>query len=417
MPLLGVIADDFTGATDISSFLTENGLSVIQINGDYLSSIKIKKQIDAVVISLKTRSCPVKEAVNSSLIGLKWLKELGIQKYYFKYCSTFDSTDKGNIGQVADAMLKELGETQTIICPSLPVNKRTVYNGYLFIGEKLLHESHMKNHPLNPMTDSSIVRMMARQSRHRVSLINLMTLHSGKDVLDACIKELDSENYVVIDALTDGDLDIIAETFWNRMNLFTGGSGLGGAIARHLNKNKKNRATFTPPNNQTAIISGSCSNATLEQICYYQNYAPSCPIKLLEYILNPDKYIDNLIQWYKNNNDGPYAPLIYAGEEKADIEKIQKKLGLENTQDYFEKLISSLTGKLAFIGVKNYIIAGGETSGVAARELRIKGFYIGIQIAPGVPWVKSMESDYYLALKSGNFGDKAFFKTAQEFYL
>ena len=172
---LGVIADDFTGATDIASFLVKNGLSTIQLT-EVDENLKAPEEAEAIVISGKTRSCDSKIAIAESIKALNWLKSQGCKRFYFKYCSTFDSTAKGNIGPVTDALMHELGVDFTIISPALPVNGRTVYKGYLFVNDELLSESGMRNHPITPMTDSNLVRLMEMQSQGKCAVIDVNIL-------------------------------------------------------------------------------------------------------------------------------------------------------------------------------------------------------------------------------------------------
>ncbi len=233
--LLGVIADDFTGATDIAGFLVENGMRTIQLNG--IPTGEFDASADAVVISLKSRSCPVDEAVTDSVTALKWLQSQGCQQFYFKYCSTFDSTAEGNIGPVTDALLTELGESFTIVCPALPVNGRTVYNGHLFVFGELLSDSGMRNHPVTPMTDSSVVRMMDAQSEGVSGLVNFQTIEQGSDAVTARFNELQAQGsrYAVVDAFNAQHLVTLGQAA-KSLKLITGGSGLAAGIAKKLDR-------------------------------------------------------------------------------------------------------------------------------------------------------------------------------------
>ncbi|MFV0322605.1 MAG: 3-oxo-tetronate kinase [Alphaproteobacteria bacterium] len=415
---LVVIADDFTGATDIASFLVEAGLDTIQIN-------KIPSQntiIDAkaVVISLKSRSCPKNQAITESLEALEWAKAQNCKRIFFKYCSTFDSTTEGNIGPVTDALMMAMGESTTVICPALPVNGRSVYKGYLFVNDQLLNESPMKNHPITPMADASLLRLMAQQSVGKVGLIDMNIIAQGAMAVKKEIQNLKSQNinYIVFDAIAMADLDIIAQASLDEFNLLTGASGLGGALAKYLvspaHTAEDANLSGQPQNAPTIILAGSCSAMTQKQVQAYQNLAPSYQIDI-EKCLFDDEYVQKLANWYNNHNMGNFAPMIYATTNVVHLKQIQQKYGAKRASDAVEQLFYNLAIRLKDMGVKNFIVAGGETSGSVTQALNINAFYIGPQIAPGVPWVRGLDNPLSLALKSGNFGDENFFEHAQIF--
>ncbi|MEZ8023343.1 3-oxo-tetronate kinase [Vibrio sp. 1F255] len=416
--LLGVIADDFTGATDIAGFLVENGMRTVQLNG--IPTGEFDTSADAVVISLKSRSCPVDQAVTDSVTALKWLQSQGCQQFYFKYCSTFDSTAEGNIGPVTDALLAELGESFTMVCPALPVNGRTVYNGHLFVFGELLSDSGMRNHPVTPMTDSSVVRMMDAQSEGVSGLVNFQTIEQGADAVTARFNELKAQGsrYAVVDAFNAEHLVTLGQAA-KSMKLITGGSGLAAGIAKnwtgHLADQSDAKHAGSPVKAPTVVFSGSCSVMTNQQVAVYKQLAPHFAIDVKACLTN-DQYANDVFDWVMTNNQGEFAPLVYATADAAALKAIQEEYGAQASSHVVEQFFSQLAIKLHQHGVKNFIVAGGETSGVVTQSLAVKGFHIGPQIAPGVPWVKSVEGELSLALKSGNFGDKNFFAKAQSFF-
>ncbi|MFT6141482.1 MAG: hypothetical protein ACJAYB_001078 [Psychromonas sp.] len=416
--LLGVIADDFTGATDIAGFLVENGMRTIQLNGVPTADIEI--EADAVVISLKSRSCPVDEAIRSSLAALEWLKQRGCQQYYFKYCSTFDSTEKGNIGPVTDALLDALNEKFTIICPALPVNGRTVFNGHLFVLGELLSDSGMKNHPVTPMSDSSLVLLMDKQSTGKTGLVNYQSIEQGSETVIESFSALEKsgKRYAVVDAFNASHLDILGKAV-GQLKLVTGGSGLAAGIAKNWSENLSDQSSAKkagyPVAGKTIILSGSCSVMTNQQVANYITQAPYFALDIKDCLEN-DNYLEQVFSWVIDQLDAPLAPIVYATASTDALKDIQSLYGQGASSQCVEQFFSQLALQLKEYGVKNFIIAGGETSGVVTQSLAVDAFHIGPQIAPGIPWVKSVAGNLSLALKSGNFGDQHFFTTAQEFY-
>lgn len=414
---LGIIADDFTGATDIAGFLTANGITTVQTNG--ISPLRLNDNIEAIVVSLKTRSLPSREAVSKSLDALSWLKKQGCTQFYFKYCSTFDSTSKGNIGPVTDALMKALGCETTILCPALPVNGRTVYQGYLFVHDTLLNESGMRNHPLTPMLDAKISRLMEAQSKGKVFEIHLESIEKGENFLKGEIESAKQKgaSYIVLDAISQKHLDIIAGATENLI-LLTGGSGLAESMAKAKNKTEEDKKKAisggTPIKSKTVILSGSCSQMTNKQVDTYRSLAPSLSIDLDKWLNDSSGYIEECTSWVNENLSQEYAPLIFATKPPEMVEELKARFPHVDIGKEIETFFAMLAPALLNIGIKNFITAGGETSGVVAQNLGIRAFLIGPQIDPGVPWVKALEKDIYLALKSGNFGSVEFFKKAQE---
>lgn len=416
--LLGVIADDFTGATDIAGFLVENGMRTVQLNGVPAADTKV--DADAVVVSLKSRSCPADQAVSQSLAALRWLQDQGCQQFYFKYCSTFDSTEQGNIGPVTDALLDALNESFTIVCPALPVNGRTVFNGHLFVLGEPLNESGMRHHPVTPMTDSSVVRLMDRQSKGETGLVNYQVIEQGAQAVVEQFATLQQsgKRYAVVDAFNSAHLTTLGQAA-KSLKLITGGSGLAAGIAhnwaQHLADQNDAKAAGLPQAVSSVVLSGSCSLMTNKQVSHYQALAPSLAVDV-EACLNDDNYVQQVFEWVTANLNGARAPMVYATADADKLQAIQARYGSAVSSEAVELFFSRLAHQLQEFGVRNFIVAGGETSGTVTQSLGVKGFHIGPQIAPGVPWVKSIDGSLSLALKSGNFGDEQFFTTAQDFY-
>jgi len=413
--MLGVIADDFTGASDIASFLVENGLSAVQMNG--VPQQPLNSKADAIVISLKSRSNPVNEAIEQSLSAYKWLKENGCSQFYFKYCSTFDSTPKGNIGPVTDALLDELGEDFTVISPALPVNGRTIFNGYLFVGEQLLSESGMKNHPITPMTDANLMRLMDAQAKGKTGLVAYADVIRGATRVKERFAELKAQGYryAVVDAADNSQLEVLAEAVAD-FKLVTGGSGLGAYMAARLSGGKKGTNAFTPRKGKTVVLSGSCSVMTNKQVEKYRKNAPHFQLSVEQAMNNPN-YVEELYRWVIANLDAPLAPMVFATVPPDALKAIQNEFGVDKASYAIEHTFAQLALKLKRYGVTNFITAGGETSSIVVQRLGFSGFHIGKQIAPGVPWLKAVEEEIFLALKSGNFGQEDFFEYAQGMFV
>ncbi|CAI1843927.1 Uncharacterized protein conserved in bacteria [Serratia fonticola] len=414
--LLGVIADDFTGATDIASFLVENGLPTVQLNGVPQDDTPVDSQ--AVVISLKSRSCPVDQAVEQSLQALAWLQRQGCRQFYFKYCSTFDSTAQGNIGPVTDALLNALGEQQTVISPALPVNGRTVYQGYLFVMDQLLSESGMRNHPVTPMTDSNLMRLMEAQASGRCGLVNAAEMDRGAGAVKEKLQQLAQlgVRYVVLDTLNEQHLLTQGEAL-KTMKLVTGGSGLAIGIARQWTQpgQEKAQSAGAPQGKKAVVLSGSCSTMTNKQVARYRQQAPAQSIDVSRCITAGDRsvYAAELSTWVEQQAAQPLAPLLYATAEPEQLQQTQQQYGTEAASQAVEALFAEVVKRLQQQGFSRFIVAGGETSGVVTQALGIRGFHIGPCISPGVPWVRAIEQPVSLALKSGNFGDENFFARAQ----
>ncbi|MCS2610393.1 3-oxo-tetronate kinase [Halomonas dongshanensis] len=421
---LGAIADDFTGATDLANNLVRGGMRCLQVIGVPKEDINLN-EIDAVVIALKTRSCTVNEAIADSLQAAAWLRAQGAKQLFFKYCSTFDSTDKGNIGPVADALLDELKASQTVMVPAFPINGRTVYQGHLFVGDRLLNDSGMQHHPLTPMKDADLVRVLSHQTPHKVGLTNHTVLALGAEATRAHLASLEEQSvrHVVCDTLDEHNLDILAEATV-QFPLVTGGSGLGQALpAQYRNQgwldsiNEPGR--LQPASGSALILSGSCSRATLAQVANFLERYPDSGFALDPLSLaKDDKQWKQALAFALENVSRNAPTLIYASAEPANVGIAQKILGRERAGALVEEALSQLAIVLVDKGVGRLVVAGGETSGAVTSALGITALHIGEQIDPGVPWTQTAleNSKAYLslALKSGNFGEVNFFTKAFE---
>lgn len=415
---IGVIADDFTGATDIAGFLVKNGVKTVQIIDRPEGDADVSAE--AFVVSLKSRSCDPRQAIRMSLDALEWLLQQGCDKIYFKYCSTFDSTSEGNIGPVGDAILERMGEKITVVCPALPVNGRTLYKGYLFVHDTLLNESGMRDHPLNPMKDAKISRVLGSQSSGKVGEIHYEVIEKGPDAIREKLNELKVKGcrYVVVDTLDDSHLSCIAQAT-AELKVYTGGSGLGGALAKAWKQNDAAAASAQeagrPKPARTVIFSGSCSKATNLQVERYTRVGASQSIDRRRFIDEPG-YAEELFRWILSHIDDDYAPMLYATTTPDKLQENKQKYKGLNLGEEIEKLFGQLAVRLRSEKVTNFIVAGGETAGKIVQSLDLGSLYVGPQIDPGVPWMRATDGEVYLALKSGNFGAEDFFKKAQEMY-
>ena len=419
---LGVIADDFTGATDIAGFMVQNGWKVVQLLNEPDSSTPVPDDVDAIVISLKSRSCLVDEAINASVNACHWLTEIaGCKQIFFKYCSTFDSTEKGNIGPVTDALMKALNSDLALVCPALPVNGRTVAHGHLFVNGQLLNESGMQHHPVTPMTDANLMRLMEKQSQGKAGLVELSTVRQGAESISKQLAVLKQQGikYAVIDSMTMDDLLPIAKAV-SAMPLLTGGSGLGAALASVNSGSDWGNITLRgakpeAEGRKTIILSGSCSVMTNKQVQRYQQTAPAKILDVGECINNPH-YAEELTDWVVAQKTTHLAPLLYATQSPEILQQIQQRYGAAIASEAVENVFGKVVILLKNSGFNTFIIAGGETSGKVVQSLGAHQLSIGAAITPGVPWVQDLASGDWLALKSGNFGQENFFQFAQEMF-
>jgi 3-dehydrotetronate 4-kinase len=414
MAVLGAIADDFTGATDIAGMLVKGGMRTIQTIGVPAPGT-IPDDVDAVVVALKTRSIAAKDAVAQSLDALKALQAAGCVRFFFKYCSTFDSTDAGNIGPVGDAMLDALRAQQAIYCPAFPENGRTIFFGHLFVGDVLLSDSHMRHHPLTPMTDASLVRVLARQTKHKVGLVALKQVQAGSASLRAALDKLaaDGVRHVVVDAVADTDLGIIGEAVGDDQ-LVTGGSGVALGLPaayrrRGLLAHKSGADALPKIDGAAAVLAGSCSAATLGQIAAFNGAHLALDT---DAICRGEDVAARALDWAKGKlGNGPI--LLSASDKPEAVKALQAKYGIEKSSQAIEKTMAALARGLVAAGVGRLVVAGGETSGAVVGALDVTALRIGPEIDPGVPWTASVgDKPLLLALKSGNFGTPDFFTKA-----
>ena len=424
-PMLGCIADDFTGATDLANNLVRSGMRTVQTIGvpeDGAAAI----DADAVVVALKSRTIAPADAVAQSLDALRWLRARGVQQIYFKYCSTFDSTPAGNIGPVTDALLDALQDlpnsSLTIACPAFPENQRTVFKGHLFVGDQLLSDSGMRNHPLTPMTDANLVRVMQAQTRHKVGLVAHDTVARGAQAIRERFAALraDGVRIAVVDAVSNEDLMHIGAALQG-MPLVTAGSGIAIGLPQNWPQLGQGAAKaganrLPPATGLRAVVSGSCSLATNTQVLHFKRSGrPSFAIDPLA-LAAGDDVVEQALAWAgKHVADGPV--LVYATAESAAVKAVQAQLGAAQAGEMVEQALSDIAVGLVRRGVRQLVVAGGETSGAVVRELGVRQMLIGPQIDPGVPWTAVQSpacpgATLHVALKSGNFGAEDFFVKA-----
>ncbi|HZR03429.1 MAG TPA: 3-oxo-tetronate kinase [Burkholderiales bacterium] len=413
--LLGCIADDFTGATDLANTLVKGGMRTVQLLGVPRPDLRIPES-DAAIVALKSRSSPVDEAVRMSLGALDWLRVAGAGQFYFKYCSTFDSTDRGNIGPVADALLDALGEDLTVFNPAFPTNKRTVYKGYLFVGDELLSESGMRNHPLTPMTDPSLVRVLQRQTPHGVGLIQYGTLVKGVDAVREALGSLRTSGvrHVVLDSITDAHLYILGEAC-AELKLVTGGSGMAMGLPVNYTRSgllqTGQTASLPRVTGPTAVLAGSCSVATQGQVARMKQTHETFELDPIAIAAGNDVAAAALDWAATRVSEEPI--LIYSTASPEQVAQVQQQLGREHAGALIEHTMGQIARGLVARGVRRLVVAGGETSGAVVSALGVEGLTIGPEIDPGVPWTFSIgDQPLALALKSGNFGGPDFFTRA-----
>ncbi|RWX04245.1 four-carbon acid sugar kinase family protein [Rhizobium leguminosarum] len=418
--LLGSIADDYTGASDLANTLTKNGLRTVQTVGIPDPALALP-DVDAVVVSLKVRSVPASDAVAAAASAERWLRQLGAGHVLYKICSTFDSTDAGNIGPVTEALSDAAGGGVVLVTPAFPETGRTVYLGHLFVGGQPLNESPLKDHPLNPMQDANLVRVLTRQSRNAVGLIDLTTIAAGPDAVKARLDALRTAGItaVIADAIFERDLETLGEVALE-MPVSTGASGLGLGLARALVRSGRissDAATtadaIRPVGGLSAIVAGSCSKATLHQLDIAERSMPVLQLDPERLLAGPDE-IAAAISWAGDRiSAGPVV--IAASAAPETVARLQSLHGREASGHAIETATSIIAAELVGRGVRRLVVAGGETSGAAVDRLAIPAFLIGPEIAPGVPVLRTVgnaQGDMLLALKSGNFGGEDFFTAA-----
>jgi uncharacterized protein YgbK (DUF1537 family) len=408
---IGVIADDFTGATDMGVMLARGGLRASVCVGVPAEDAALLKA-EALVVALKSRTAPAAQAVAQSRAALAWLRQQDAQRFYFKYCSTFDSTDAGNIGPVADALLDDLESAFTIVCPAFPQNGRTVYQGHLFVGQNLLSESPMRDHPLTPMRDSNLVRVLSRQTRRRVGLVALATVRAGVAAVGERMQALRASGhaFAVVDAIGDDDLTTIAEAAADHV-LLTGGSGLAPCLGpcyqrRGWSHNVPQTMAQLPIAGRALILAGSCSPATLAQIAVWRARHAAWQMDVERLLHDGAAEIDRAWRWLVAQ---PAAdPVLVYASARSDARHPDPRAG-----HVIEQALADLARRGVDAGFARLVVAGGETSGAVVHALGLEVLTVGPEIEPGVPWTfASAPRPLAMALKSGNFGSDTFFLKA-----
>jgi 3-dehydrotetronate 4-kinase len=419
--LLGCIADDFTGATDLANNLVRAGMRVVQTIGVPPGPLDV--DVDAVVVALKSRTNPPAEAVAMSLEALAWLQAQGARQIYFKYCSTFDSryagAVRGNIGPVTEALMDALGTDFSIATPAFPDNGRTVFKGYLFVGDGLLSESGMKDHPLTPMTDAHLVRVMQAQCTRRVGLIDHRAVAAGADAVRARIAALRAEGVgiAIVDAVSNEDLLRLGPALTD-LPLVTAGSGVAIALPANFGLVPSPSAAALPSaQGLRAVVSGSCSQATHRQVAHFIAAGGAAFALDSQRLAAGEDRVSEALQWADARlAQGPV--LVYSTATPEAVQSVQGRLGTEVAGALVERALAAVARGLVARGVGQLVVAGGETSGACVQALGIAQMQIGPQIDPGVPWchalahVDGRACPLHLTLKSGNFGGEDFFNRA-----
>jgi uncharacterized protein YgbK (DUF1537 family) len=416
---LGCIADDYTGASDLANTLTRCGLRTVQTIG--VPSVDLAlPEVDAVVVSLKSRSIEASLAVSRSRDAEKWMRQRGARHVLFKICSTFDSTDAGNIGPVMDALRADSGDAVVLVTPAFPETGRTVYQGNLFVGSVPLNESPLKDHPLNPMHDSNLVRVLARQSRTKISLVALADIARGPGAVRARLADLISKGFgaVIADAVFERDLETIGTVALDhRVSVGASGLGLGlaralvasGQVTSHISNAIEEAAVGGP----AACLAGSCSQATLQQIAKAEQAMPVLHLDPDQIIAGKDE-ARRALSWARERlAEGPL--LIASSSTPEEVAALQARHGRDAAGHAIEQAMADIAEGLVQSGVRRLVVAGGETSGAVVDRLGIPGFLVGAEIAAGVPVLRAVGvdgGDMLLALKSGNFGGPEFFSDA-----
>lgn len=416
---LGCIADDYTGASDLANTLTRAGLRTVQTIGVPSDDLALP-EVDAVVVSLKSRSIEAGLAVSRSRAAEKWLRGRGASHVLFKICSTFDSTDAGNIGPVMDALRADCGEANVLVTPAFPETGRTVYQGNLFVGAVPLNESPLKDHPLNPMHDSNLVRVLARQSKTQIGLVDLATVKRGADAVRARLVELAGKGIgaVIVDAVFDSDLETIGLVAAEHL-LSVGASGMGLGLARALVSTGKVKPAAASSGGGAAVggaaacLAGSCSQATLRQIASAEKVMPVLHLDPDRILAGTDE-VQRALTWARPRlAEGPV--LIASSSTPEQVAAVQARHGRDAAGHAIEQAMADIAENLVKSGVRRLVVAGGETSGAVVDRLEIPGFLVGAEIAAGVPVLRAVGAragDMLLALKSGNFGGPGFFADA-----
>ncbi len=415
--LLGAIADDLTGATDLSLMLARNGMRTVQYIGVPPADADFG-DAEAVVVALKSRTIPADEAIAMSTASANALLNAGAEQLIFKYCSTFDSTDAGNIGPVAEALLDLLDAPIAIACPAFPAAGRSIYQGHLFVGQMLLSDSPMKDHPLTPMRDANLVRVLQRQAKGTVGLVPLAVVEQGADAVRAALDTAQKSGHrlMIADAVRDQDLRVLGAALADA-RLITGGSGIVMGLPDNFRRQGRIGTTPLPmrmaaPQGRAVILAGSCSAATRGQVAVAIDAGcPALRIVPLD-IASGAQTAASIADWVMQQS-GVRPPLVYSSDDPEAVKAVQDQLGRDKAGALVEHALAEVSVILRDHGFSRFIIAGGETSGAVVDALGARALQIGPEIAPGVPWTRSVGNpDLALALKSGNFGAPDFFVTA-----
>ena len=419
--LLGCIADDFTGATDLANMLVRGGMRTVQTIGVPESNEGV--QADALVVALKSRTMPAADAVAQSLAALDWLRAQGCRQFFFKYCSTFDSTDAGNIGPVTDALLDALSADAasaafTIACPAFPENGRTIYRGHLFVGDTLLNESGMENHPLTPMRDANLVRVLQRQTSSKVGLVRYDALAQGVSAVGEAFAVLrgDGVRMAIADAVSDADLYVLGEACAD-LTLITGGSSIALGLPANFRRagllaEQADAAQLPRIEGLSVVLAGSASKATNAQVAAWRETRPSFRIDPLA-VARGEPVVEQALAFAQAHFGKAQPVLIYATATPDEVKQVQSELGANEAGHLVEATLASVARGLHERGVRKFVVAGGETSGAVVQALDVRTLRIGAQIDPGVPATATAGAQpLALALKSGNFGSTDFFEKA-----
>jgi len=408
---LGCIGDDFTGSSDLANTLAKEGLRVVQYAG--VPGGDAQAEVEAGVVALKSRTAPVSEAVEASLRALDWLQAQGCRQFVFKVCSTFDSTPDGNIGPVLDALMERLGAPRALVCPAFPAAGRSVYQGHLFVADRLLNESGMENHPLTPMRDSDIRRWLGHQTRHAVGHVAARDVLAGESAIrDGIGREAAAGRpVIVLDAIRDEDLRAIGAAARNE-TLLCGGSGIALGLPANFSSTARStgEGAWRGDPGPAAILSGSCSTATRAQVARYRrDGAPALEIAPDD-LVSGSRDADGAARWALERVEA--SPLVFTSADPGAVRAAQERHGRERVAAVVEAFFAELARRLTDAGLRRLVTAGGETSGAVVEGLSLPALEIGPEIAPGVPAVKASDRELRLALKSGNFGGETFFADA-----
>lgn len=411
--ILGCIGDDFTGSSDLANTLAKGGMRTVQYNG--VPSAAADPAVEAGVVALKTRTIPAADAVAQSLAALDWLRRQGCRQFLFKYCSTFDSTPEGNIGPVLDALSDALGANRAIVCPAFPATGRSIYQGHLFVNDRLLSESGMEKHPLTPMTDPDLRRWLALQTGHRVGHVGYGVVAGGPAAIANAMDEAVAKGarYLVVDAIRDEDLAAIGEAAVGDI-LLSGGSGIALGLPANFRSAGligSARSEWAGAQGPSAALCGSCSIMSRRQIAEHGSRFPAREADA-DAIVAGAADPGDFAEWVMAGQDADGPPLVYSSAEPEVVAAAQQRYGREKVAGAVEGFFAALARELVARGVRRLVTAGGETSGAVVSALAIPSFEIGLEIDPGVPALRAGGTGMTLALKSGNFGGPDFFAKA-----